>query len=76
MGWEQEALTCEYVVLASTHIKPKTDMVSHLSGIEVDSNNGGIVVNAAMEAIGGLYVAGNLASYYDSTLGRRRVDRY
>jgi len=76
MGWEKEALICDYVVLASTHIKPKTDMVSHLSGIEVDANNGGIVVNAAMEAIGGLYVAGNLASYYDSTLGRRRVDRY
>mgnify|MGYP001211489406 CR=1 FL=1 len=76
MGWEQEALTCDYVALASTHIKPKTEMVTHLSGIEVDNNNGGIVVNAAMEAIGGLYVAGNLASYYDSTLGRRRVDRY
>jgi programmed cell death 8 (apoptosis-inducing factor) len=76
MGWEEEALLCDYVVLASTHIKPKTDMVNHLSGIEVDTNNGGIVVNAAMEAIGGLYVAGNLASYYDSTLGRRRVDRY
>ena len=51
MGWEKEALICDYVVLASTHIKPKTDMVSHLSGIEVDANNGGIVVNAAMEAI-------------------------
>ena len=76
MGWEKEDLLCDYVVLASTHIKPKTEMVTHLSGIEVDPNNGGIVVNAAMEAIDGLYVAGNLASYYDSTLGRRRVDRY
>lgn len=76
MGWEKEDLLCDYVVLASTHIKPKTEMVTHLSGIEVDANNGGIVVNATMEAIDGLYVAGNLASYYDSTLGRRRVDRY
>lgn len=76
MGWEKENFVCDYVVLASTHIKPKTEMVTHLSGIEVDPNNGGIVVNATMEAIDGLYVAGNLASYYDSTLGRRRVDRY
>lgn len=76
MGWEKGEILCDYVVLASTHIKPKTEMVTHLSGIEVDANNGGIVVNAAMEAIDGLYVAGNLASYYDSTLGRRRVDRY
>ncbi len=76
MGWEKENLFCDYVVLASTHIKPKTGVVSQEPGIEIDANNGGIVVNAAMEAVGGLYVAGNLASYYDVTLGRRRVDRY
>ena len=39
-------------------------------------NNGGIVVNSSFEAIGGLYVASNLASYYDPAVGRRRVDMF
>merc|ERR1711871_496324 len=76
MGWEKETLDVDYVVLASTHIKPNRDAFIHQTGLEVDLQNGGVVVNAAMEAIGGLYVAGNLASYYDSSLGRQRVDRY
>ena len=44
--------------------------------IEIDSTNGGIVVNGAFESMNGLYIAGNLASYYDAAIGRRRVDRY
>lgn len=41
-----------------------------------DEVNGGIVVNAQLEAISGLFVAGNAANYFDPYLGRRRVDRY
>ncbi|RAW31648.1 hypothetical protein PC110_g12002 [Phytophthora cactorum] len=45
-------------------------------GLERDEKNGGLVVNAQLEAVSGLFVAGNAASYYDPYLGRRRVDRY
>ena len=74
-GYETENLETDYVVLASTHITPNT-RVGEESGLEIDSKHGGIVVNGAFEASNGLYVAGNLASYYDPAVGRRRVDRY
>ena len=74
-GYENEKLETDYVLLASTHITPNT-RVGEESGLEIDSTNGGIVVNGAFESMNGLYIAGNLASYYDAAIGRRRVDRY
>ena len=76
LGWEKEQLDTDYVVLASTHITPST-RVARTSALEVDGDNGGIVVNSSLEAFRDLYVAGNLASYYDPSMGRRRrVDAY
>ncbi|CAM9331117.1 unnamed protein product [Discosporangium mesarthrocarpum] len=74
-GWAKQTLETDYIVLASTHIEPKVD-VARESGLEIDQNNGGIVVNGLFEAINGIYAAGNLASYFDPALGRRRIDRY
>ncbi|CEG35866.1 apoptosis-inducing factor mitochondrial-like [Plasmopara halstedii] len=75
------ALDADYVVLASTHTDPATTLRMGRAtrtggGLERDEKNGGLVVNAQLEAVSGLFVAGNAASYYDPYLGRRRVDRY
>jgi len=75
LGYQKEKLETDYVVLASTHIVPNTSVAEN-SGLELDPSSGGVVVNASLEAIDGLYVAGNLASYYDYAIGRRRVDMY
>ena len=74
-GYENETLETDYVLLASTHITPNT-RIGEESRLEIDGRNGGIVVNGAFESMNGLYVAGNLASYFDTSVGRRRVDRY
>lgn len=65
----------DFVVLASTHTDPNLRF-GRDTCFEFDEVNGGIVVNAQLEAISGLFVAGNAASYFDPYLGRRRVDRY
>lgn len=65
----------DYLVLASTHVDPQVRLGLN-SGLEIDSVNGGIVVNRALQAFEGLYVAGDAASYYSPLLGRRRVDVY
>jgi programmed cell death 8 (apoptosis-inducing factor) len=46
------------------------------SGLEVDNDNGGIVVNQQLEAVSNVFVAGGVASYFDSALGRRRVEMF
>eukprot|EP00644_Phytophthora_capsici_P009793 jgi/Phyca11/531315/estExt2_fgenesh1_pm.C_PHYCAscaffold_1080005 len=77
----ETALDADYVVLASTHTDPAPTLRMGRAtraggGLERDEKNGGLVVNAQLEAVSGLFVAGNAASYYDPYLGRRRVDRY
>ncbi|CAH0487954.1 unnamed protein product [Peronospora farinosa] len=77
----EAVLDADYVVLASTHTDPAPTLrlgraTSTGGGLERDEKNGGIVVNAQLEAVSGLFVAGNAASYFDPYLGRRRVDRY
>ncbi|KAI9919617.1 hypothetical protein PsorP6_017363 [Peronosclerospora sorghi] len=77
----ETALEADYVVLASTHTDPAPSLRMGRAtraggGLERDEKNGGLVVNAQLEAVSGLFVAGNAASYYDPYLGRRRVDRY
>lgn len=74
---KQEKLIADYIVLASTHTEPNLRFGRGArSGFEIDEKNGGIVVNAQLEAVSSVFVAGNAASYYDPYLGRRRVDRY
>ncbi|CAI5741954.1 unnamed protein product [Peronospora destructor] len=77
----EAALDADYVVLASTHTDPAPTLRMGRAtrtggGLERDEKNGGLVVNAQLEAVSGLFVAGNAASYFDPYLGRRRVDRY
>lgn len=72
-----QKLAADYIVLASTHTEPNLRFGrGGKSCFEIDEKNGGIVVNAQLEAISSIFVAGNAASYFDPYLGRRRVDRY
>lgn len=75
LGQGKKTLISDYVVLASTHTDPNLRF-GRDTCFEIDEVNGGIMVNAQLEAISGLFVAGNAASYFDPYLGRRRVDRY
>lgn len=75
LGDVKQKISTDYVALCSTHIDPNVQLAKE-SCLEIDEKNNGIVVNAQLEAIAGLYVAGNLASFYDPSLGRRRVDMY
>lgn len=64
----------DHVVVAAG-IFPNTELAS-FAGLEIDENNGGIVVNAELEARTDVFVAGDCSSYHDIVLGRRRVEHF
>ena len=75
VGANHVNLLTDYLVLASTNVQPDLMGLEDPSvGLEV--SEGGIVVNASLEAYDGLFVAGNAATYFDTSIGRRRVDTY
>jgi programmed cell death 8 (apoptosis-inducing factor) len=69
-----DTIKTDHVVVA-IGIKPNTQLAES-AGLEVDKNNGGVVVNQELAARSDLYVAGDVVSYYDPILGRRRVEHY
>ncbi|KAJ1980590.1 hypothetical protein H4R34_002403 [Dimargaris verticillata] len=46
------------------------------AGLEIDPHHGGIAVNAELQARTNVYAAGDVASYHDVLLGRRRLEHY
>jgi len=46
------------------------------TSLEIDTKNGGIVTNAELEAIHNVYSAGDVVSYHDVVLGRRRSEHH
>jgi len=70
-GAQRDVLDADLVVLASTNVDPDVE-VAKASELEIDSRNGGIVVNSSLEAFDGIFVAGSAASYFDASLNRRR----
>lgn len=50
--------------------------IADLSGLEVDGDLGGFVVNAELEARQDLFVAGDASCFYDPLLGRRRLEHH
>lgn len=46
------------------------------AALETDTNLGGFVVNAELEARSNLYAAGDAACFYDPKFGRRRVEHH
>lgn len=62
-------------VIQAVGSEPNVSLAKN-SGLEVDKVNGGFVVNAELEARTNLYVAGDVACFYDPKLGRRRVEHH
>lgn len=62
-------------VVVSVGIDPSVSLGQD-AGLEVDGNNGGLIVNDFMMAEPDVYVAGDAASFHDRTLGRRRVEHW
>jgi apoptosis-inducing factor 1 len=62
-------LEADHVILAVGD-KPATQF-AELAQLELDTKNGGIVVNGELLARSDIYAAGDVASYYDAKLGRR-----
>jgi hypothetical protein len=69
-----EEVESDYVIVA-TGSSPNIEVADDLR-LELDFQLGGVVVNSQLEAVSGVYVAGDIASYYDRSLQvRRRNER-
>ena len=69
-----EHITADRVILA-TGLNPNSK-IADASGLETDPTRGGILVNAELEARSNVFVAGDVCSYHDIALGRRRVEHH
>ena len=69
-----DKLKTDYVVLA-VGLEPNTQL-AETSALEVDESFGGFRVNAELEARTNLWVAGDASCFYDTKLGRRRVEHH
>jgi programmed cell death 8 (apoptosis-inducing factor) len=64
----------DHVVLA-VGIEPDVSLAAN-AGLELDPTSGGILVNSELNARHNVYCAGDNVSFFDPTLGRRRVEHY
>lgn len=62
-------------VIVAVGLQPETSLAQKAQ-LEIDPIRGGIVVNAELEARSDIYAAGDVASFYDVTLGRRREEHH
>ncbi|KAK3922003.1 Apoptosis-inducing factor 1, mitochondrial [Frankliniella fusca] len=62
-------------VIVAVGVEPNTDLAEK-SGLEVDPDCGGFLVNAELEARSNLYAAGDCSCFYDVKFGRRRVEHH
>ncbi|CAF2635583.1 unnamed protein product [Rotaria sp. Silwood2] len=62
-------------VVVAVGIEPNADLAKS-AGLEIDSDQGGFLVNAELQARHNVWIAGDAASFYDIKLGRRRVEHY
>ncbi|XP_031621810.1 putative apoptosis-inducing factor 1, mitochondrial [Contarinia nasturtii] len=69
-----QSVICDHIVVA-VGSSPNISLAKE-SGLEVDKDHGGFLVNAELEARNHLFVAGDAASFYDPILGRRRVEHH
>jgi programmed cell death 8 (apoptosis-inducing factor) len=69
-----EKLEADHVVVA-IGIRPSNEVAIY-GDLEIDSKNGGIVVNSELQARTDVYAAGDVASFHDIYLGRRRIEHY
>ncbi|XP_050544811.1 apoptosis-inducing factor 1, mitochondrial isoform X2 [Daktulosphaira vitifoliae] len=69
-----QKITVDHVIMA-VGAKPNTELASS-AGLEVDSLLDGYLVNSELQARTDLYIAGDCACFYDTQLGRRRVEHH
>jgi apoptosis-inducing factor 1 len=62
-------------VIQAVGSEPNTSLAKDAK-LEIDPKLGGYLVNAELEARSNLYVAGDVACFYDPKLGRRRVEHH
>lgn len=61
--------------MVSLGLLPTTEL-AYLGDLEIDPKTKGITVNAELAARSDVYAAGDVASYHDVYLGRRRVEHH
>ncbi len=71
---EAKWVVADHVVVA-IGIQPNIELGT-ASELEVDSKLGGFLVNAELQARNSIWVAGDAACFYDTRLGRRRVEHH
>lgn len=69
-----EKISSDFVITCMG-IYPET-FLAETGGLEIDPRNGGIVTNSELEAVHNVYVAGDVLSYHDIVLGRRRSEHH
>ena len=69
-----QSLDTDYIVCA-VGLEPDVELAKS-SGLEVDQNTGGYLVNSELEARTNVWVAGDASCFYDIKLGRRRVEHH
>ncbi|VDN50481.1 unnamed protein product [Dracunculus medinensis] len=67
-----EVIKTDFVV-AAVGIVPNTELAAS-SGLEIDKNNDGFIVDAELRARSDIWVAGDASSFYDIKHGRRRLE--
>jgi programmed cell death 8 (apoptosis-inducing factor) len=63
------------LVIQAIGSEPNIELANN-AALEIDPKLGGFVVNAELQARSNLYVAGDVACFYDPKLGRRRVEHH
>ncbi|KFB39483.1 AGAP008044-PA-like protein [Anopheles sinensis] len=71
---DDSVLLVDHVIVA-VGSEPNTNLAK-TSGLEVDGNMGGFVVDAELRARSNVYVAGDAACFYDTKFGRRRLEHH
>ncbi|EIE85142.1 hypothetical protein G6F46_003072 [Rhizopus delemar] len=69
-----DSLSVDHVVVA-IGIEPRVDLAKQ-AGLEIDEKRSGVVVNAELEARRDVYAAGDMVSFHDVQLGRRRIEHH
>lgn len=69
-----ETLPVDHVIVA-IGIEPRVDLARE-AGLEIDEKRAGVVVNAELEARTDVFAAGDMVSFHDVQLGRRRIEHH
>ncbi|KAG0191014.1 Apoptosis-inducing factor 1, mitochondrial [Apophysomyces sp. BC1034] len=69
-----EQLIVDHVVVA-VGIEPRVDLARE-AGLEIDEKRAGVIVNAELEARKDVFAAGDMVSFHDIQLGRRRIEHH